>query len=612
MLREPTVSDSAQDANAGGGQARGFTWDLVNLAIGAGLALAAFIVYLLPALMGRPLMDRAEARVAVAAREMIQSGNYVLPNIEREAATRKPPLPGWLAALSGALITAGNPDDTASMARAAMLPPAASAALAIVLLVFFGSRLFDRRAGIMSGLILGASLLAVRFAQSGHGDATFMLACAGTVCGMAFLLSDKPGLGGALLAGFSLGLAILTRGAIPLMLIVLPLAAEAIWRRKNVGWFNIGYIAMAFVIALLVATPWFVLAERQQKGVIDGMAMDTMNSITSVMLGTQPDLPVAPEIPLAPENARYGFLHDIAKAAAGFLPWTPLLILGLFVWVLTTQYMERADEQRRGASRFFALYAAFGFLCFLAIPRRQEQFLLPLLPALALTVAAQCSRLNAPGNAREERMGWSQLAVGVVVALLLCCAPFVGTAVKALGISAQNPAAACLAGWSSISWLGPVLGFLVLALSVLCARMWAGGNAPGAVGILAGVLLVAIVVAAVRPGQRERYAAVWSNAEKLKKETDALPADTRLYAAGPGDAQMAFYTGRTVQPLRELAGKPAGSGRAVLIVRAETTTLYGVQLGSAKRDVSDDYALIDLSAQLETDLRAAIHTPGER
>ncbi len=607
-----TVSDTAQDATASDGTKRGLLWNLVNLAIAAGLALAAFAVYFLPAALGRPLNDTPEARVAVVAREMLQSGNYVLPTLGGEARLKKPPMPYWLAALSSTLFFFGNAGDNPAMARAAMLPPAASAALAVLLVVFFGSRFFNRRAGIMAGLILGSSHLTAYYGHTGYGDTTLMLACAGCVCGMASLLSKKPGLGGALVAGFSLGVGILTKGHIPLVLIAVPLAIEAILRRKNFSGFNAAYIGMAFVIALLVAAPWFVLVNRQHPGAMNAMLAEAGDALVKPRVHEA----AAPELePSTPPGHRQ---HDdmsyyFYKSACGLLPWTPILLLGLFVWLLSKQNMEPAPEKERGAARFFALYAGIGFLLFLIARKKQEHYLLPLLPALALTAGAQLGRLNAPGNVREERMGWSQLAIGLAGALILACAPawpaMMG-GLHALGIgnagylATHAPELSAAIGWFAIPL---ALGFF--AVNFLCARFWATGRGVAAISIFAGLVFAALIFQAVRPAEQDRRSAFWANIEKLKKQTDAAGEGTRFYAAGPGAAQMIFYTGKPVRDLKEIAAASApASGRSVLIVPAKTTLLFGVDLSSAARTVSDNYALIEMApdSPLESQLREAI------
>src|SRR3954470_2565384 len=83
-----------------------------NIRAAAGLALAAFALYFFPALFSRPLTETAEARIAVVAREMLQSGNYVLPTIDGKPRLKKPPLPYWTAVATAKIIGADGSDDS--------------------------------------------------------------------------------------------------------------------------------------------------------------------------------------------------------------------------------------------------------------------------------------------------------------------------------------------------------------------------------------------------------------------------------------------------------------------------------------------------------------------
>ena len=73
------------------------------------LELCALGVYLRPALRGRPLTETPEARVAVVAREMLASHNYIVPTLGGKPRLIKPPVPFWLTA---ALVRALRPSET--------------------------------------------------------------------------------------------------------------------------------------------------------------------------------------------------------------------------------------------------------------------------------------------------------------------------------------------------------------------------------------------------------------------------------------------------------------------------------------------------------------------
>ncbi len=600
-----------------GAETRGCQWTLINALAAACFALCAFGVYYLPAALGRPLNDAPEARVAAIARDMLQNNDFVVPKLSAEAHADTPPLPYWLAAFSSAVIFRAAPGDNLALSRAAQLPPALCAALAVFLIIFFGSVFFCRTAGIIAGLILGTSHLAAHYAQTGYGDATLMLTCVAALCGMALLLSEKPGLGAALLAGFGLGLGILTKGWVPLVLIAVPVAFELFLRRRRIGWFHILYVALAFMIALLVATPWFVLVERKNPGAIAAMTGEAAHSIYKA----SPAEIAPPELPADPlSDPQFGYVCYFYKGALGMLPWTALLLVGFLVVMLPSTDAEAVERDENDAARFFALYAAFGFLVFLIAQKKQEYYLLPLFPAVALSGGAVFGRFNSPGGICEERMGWWQLASGVAGAVALCCAPYwppVLNLFYTLGIAKAGYLATRAAEFSAaITWFAIPLALLFFGVNFFCARFWAAGRGVISIYVCAVFAMACLVFATVRPAAKARRDTLWANVSALKQQTDALPGGTRLYAAGTTDAAMTFYTGRTVRNLKALPTDPDQPGVPIfLIVPEKIASLYAVPLGDAERKATG-YSLIELAAGSDLDkaLREAVkkNNPGER
>lgn len=611
-MSEPTTT-----VPTAGVETRGCQWTLLNALVAAVLALCAFSVYYLPAVLGRPLNDAPEARVAAVAHDMLQSGEWVVPKLNAETHADGPPLPYWLAAASDVAFFGGVSGDNLAVSRAAQLPPALCSALTVFMIIFFGSIFFGRTAGIIAGLILGTSHLAAHYAQTGYVDPVLMFACAAALCGMALLLSKRPGLGGALLAGFGLGLGILTKGHVPLVLIAVPVVFEMFFRRRYIGWFHVLYVVLAFTIALLIATPWFLLVERKNPGAIVAMADEAAQSIYKA-----PSVEMAPpEIPTDPLSDRYlGYLSYFYKGALGMLPWTALLLVGFAVVVLPFTETEPVSDEEDDAVRFFALYAAIGFLLLLGAQKKHEYYLLPLFPAVALSAGAVFGRFKSPGGICEERMGWWQLAVGVAGAAALCCAPFWPAVLNlfyALGIDKAGYLAKLAAEFSTaIAWFAIPLALMFFAVNFLCARFWTTGHGVISVSIYATLAIAGLVFATVRPAAIARRNAFWANVTVLKQQTDALPGGSRLYSAGASGATMNFYTGRMVRDLTALPTDPDQAGVPVfLIVPEKIASLYGVPLGDAERKPTG-YALIELTAGSELDkaLREAVkkNKSGER
>lgn len=579
--------------------ARDWRWTLLTALIAGGIAAVAFAIYFLPALLGRPLLDATEMRTAIVAREMAASKNYVVPTLGHENVLNLPPLPYWQTALSNALFFGGGTDDAQSMARATLFPSAMNAALTIFLVILFGSLFWGRSAGVAGGLMLATFYFFSNYAQNGNGDTALMLSSAATMTGVALLLSDSPGLGAALLAGFGLGFGLLTKGHVPLALIVLPCGVELVLRRRSIQWVNIVYIAMALVVAVLVATPLFVLVNRNAPEAFDTMLAEASSALF------QPQTLSAQNAMASSLPAYRGVGFYFVRGAIGLLPWTPLLLAGFVFTRLKLKDSVPAPVEERQNARFFALYAALGFVLLLIAQKKADYYLMPLLPALALAAAGMFGRLKSPGGITEERMGWTQLALGVIGAVVLGCAPLI---FSTLGIEIDRSFASKVIAFAPPPGMAAIvlaIGFFVV--SFLCARLWTSGRGTVAVSILGVLMLGVFAYFPMRAAERTRNAARWSEFVDLKQQTDRVTAGSRLYSSGVNNQAMMFYTARIVRALNDLPTEPAAPGtQAYVIVYGNTAMLYDIPLPEIARATSEHFSLIELTPALEAQLRAAI------
>src|SRR5947209_334942 len=161
----------------------------------------------LPNLGGPSLWDIDEGNNAEAAREMMESGNWVVPTFNYQLRVDKPALLYWLQI--GAYRLFGVNEFAARF-------PSALAAIATVLLTYeLGRRLFDPATGLLGGLVLASTLLFCASAHFANPDA-LLNAC--TV--LTFLIFwhgfSRNGRWWFVAAGASSGLAVLAKGPVGL------------------------------------------------------------------------------------------------------------------------------------------------------------------------------------------------------------------------------------------------------------------------------------------------------------------------------------------------------------------------------------------------------------
>jgi 4-amino-4-deoxy-L-arabinose transferase-like glycosyltransferase len=99
---------------------------------------------------GRDLWKPDEPRWAQTGKNMFDGESWIIPHLNGEVDDTKPPMFFWLIALSGKLL--GTMDE-----GTARLPAAFFGVLTLVIVLFFGRKLFDEETGFFSALIIATS-----------------------------------------------------------------------------------------------------------------------------------------------------------------------------------------------------------------------------------------------------------------------------------------------------------------------------------------------------------------------------------------------------------------------------------------------------------------------
>jgi 4-amino-4-deoxy-L-arabinose transferase-like glycosyltransferase len=199
------------------------------------------------------LLDDADSAHAVAAREILQTGNWVVLHINGIRYLEKPPLHYWLVAASYALF---GPSTFSTRL------PLALAVVGLVLMAYaFGRHFFGERAGFYAGLVMCTSIGVFLFTRIMIPDAIYALEL--TVAFYLFLrawigsLSPRLGFWGA---AAMIALAVLTRSLVgivfPVVILGLFLLLSGQWRR----WRELPLVSSALIF-LAIALPWHIAAE---------------------------------------------------------------------------------------------------------------------------------------------------------------------------------------------------------------------------------------------------------------------------------------------------------------------------------------------------------------
>lgn len=348
-----------------------------------------------------PLLDSSDAGHAEAAREMLQSHNWVILHIDGIRYLEKPPMQFWMVAASYAVFGA-----TAFATRF----PLALAVVALVLMVyFFARRWFGDRAGFYAGLVACTSPGVFLFTRIMIPEAIYALFF--TAAFYLFLrawqgtISPRKGYWGA---AALIALAVLTRSLIgfvfPVGIIFCFLLATG--GLKN--WRRLPLISSAIVF-LLIALPWHIAAIFSGRGIFGGFFwFYFINEQIFRALGWR--YPVDYEaVPL---------WVWLAENIVWFFPWIMFLPSGIREIPRISRWRKELDE-RGQALVLLTVWALFIFLFFSWTKSRMEYYSFSAWPAVAILLGVGLERAEARASRWLPRAQGALASVGGLLAAIL-------------------------------------------------------------------------------------------------------------------------------------------------------------------------------------------------
>ena len=327
----------------------------------AGLYVAVMAAVIIPLYVLDPggwvLLTNDEARSPVMARDIVSRGHWLAPTIAGRPRLNKPPLHAWLIAL------VSLPGGEVTPRTAAL--PSMIGGIGIVLgTICLGWRLFGHTVGVTAGLVASTTIGLFALAHVPLTDTTLTFAITGAVC--AFALFEFEQRRGMLPAFYvATGLAFLAKGPVGLI----PLAVALAWRLAAHGWRGVpGLLSLPGLLALaLLTVPWLLLAV--QTGGHEFVQTVLVQDFQSTYFGSGGRL-------------WQRVAHPFKLAAGHLLPW--VILLPLAAWAA----MREPDPQHARRSRLLIVWAVTTFVLIAISERQRWRYYLPLVPPVALLVAA--------------------------------------------------------------------------------------------------------------------------------------------------------------------------------------------------------------------------------
>lgn len=324
--------------------------------------IAIALLFLLPVALLLPPMPIDETRYLAVAWEMHQSGNYLVPHLNGELYSQKPPLLFWLINASWML--------TGLHGWSARLVTLAGSLLSLVLLGRIALRLgvAARSARAAQWVLLGIGHFAI-FANAIMFDIVLTTCVLIALFGVLDLAEGRRGRG-ILICGLGIGLGVLTKGPVVLL--------------------DVGFAALT--------APWWSATARAGKGryyasfgwaVLLGAAIGLAWAIPAAIVGGD-------------AYAHAIFLKQtVGRVTSSFAHQRPfwwylwLLPVMLLPWLLVLR--GRWPDVRASISAEPALRLALGWtlpavLAFSLVSGKQGHYLLPILPGFALAFGVWIAR----------------------------------------------------------------------------------------------------------------------------------------------------------------------------------------------------------------------------
>jgi 4-amino-4-deoxy-L-arabinose transferase-like glycosyltransferase len=410
--------------------------------------------------LGRPaITDRDEAYYAEAAREMVEGGDWLTPHFNYEDRWEKPVLYYWLTA---AVYELSGPTEAAARFWSAL------SGVGLVLLTFAIAR--DAGASDPTAWLAAAVTATCfgYFAEARQALPDLPLTLCITVTVWMALRQRWP------IVGVAAGLGFLMKG--PVALAVPAIVLLPIWWRERLTlrlhWRG---IVIAIVLLMLIALPWYAAMT-----LVHGRAY-----LESFFLGDNLE--------------RFATSRFAGRTSSSWWFYGPILLGGLIPWtpLAVTMVVARLFRSGRPEGREWRLilWAAMPVLFFTISLGKQPRYILPVLPPLAILLAAAVSRRIESTDIRQPA-----LTIGTfVTAALFALTALLLLRARPLFVTSYEPvttfALAMLFGWAA--------ALTGLALS----RSWK--RLPVAMTVASATLLLALQFGALsgaRPEAVERLA----------------------------------------------------------------------------------------------------------
>jgi 4-amino-4-deoxy-L-arabinose transferase-like glycosyltransferase len=477
--------------------------------LGYSLILLCGLLYLWVLGSNRALTNH-EVYLAGPAKQMVLTGNWLIPAIGDQPWLEKPPLPHWLVASLSFLTGVWN--------EWTVRIPSAIAGIGVVLVMWrLSSHLFGQKIGAIAALVQATSVYMVTYARLAEGDVLLQLLFVAAIAvfaagefGNRQPASDhdsqpatlQPSLVWSL--WILIGLMSLVKGVLfGAVLFSLTIGGWAVWKRdlkSLLRWYHPHAIGLCLLITF--AWPTAVVFWAEPKA-LTLWYQHTFGRVAGEIGYTEPWWYYFSQVPLQ------------------MLPWTPWLVWGMVPLTLS------AKRDRTGPEAFCLWWFVSHFVLFSCSSGKHHHYLLYALPAFSPVVALGLAK--AGGSLRYspwQGKVWS--LVGFTVAVTAIAA--------AIGLGLKGFPQATF--WIAAIWLPA----LAISIGLLAESLRRREEFSSLLSFGLSILVVHLLVQSEVMPRRDRSLA---DKQFLAEVAETVPQESPLFATGAEEmARHLFYLSR--------------------------------------------------------------------
>jgi 4-amino-4-deoxy-L-arabinose transferase-like glycosyltransferase len=341
---------------------------------------------------GWDLWNPDEPRYAQVAKEMLLGEGWIIQHLNSAVYYDKPPFLFWL--IAGAAKEIGAMNETA-----ARLPSAFFGLLTLILVFFFGKRLFNERTGLFSALVLATA--GEFFWLARRADLDITLTFCTTLAILLFYVGFQQKEGrylyyliayGAMAVGF------FTKLYPALIVPFFAVGGYFLWQRRLRFFLDAAHLpGIALFVAMIGGWLYFAYLKGGTDYLL-GLLFQKTASTFFVTFGH-----------------RESFFYYFWNFPADFLPWT-LFVPSAIIYGL--------KAKNKKDSIFLLLWFALVFLFFSLAQAKRELYIVPIYPAAALIVGKFWADLGSKKQGDSRLLSWPLFLMLAILFVTGAAAPF--------------------------------------------------------------------------------------------------------------------------------------------------------------------------------------------